>query len=155
MDRGFRNRSLMDHIYHTLKRMFLVRLSAPQHVIFKGQKKSQSIQSFLSDERAIRLTKGKIWIIENVVINAWKEVFKDSVTVIVYHGNGFKNPMVICVSQAKMTVEEAIFFVQMYFRRWKIEQLFKELKSYFRFEKFKVLSLEAIKKIPVHSHSCL
>lgn len=75
---------------------------------------------------------------------------------IVYHGNGFKTPLVICVSQAEMTSVEAIFFVRMYFRRWKIEQLFKELKSYFSFEKFKVVSLEAIKKylhiaILVHS----
>jgi len=146
LDRGFRNRSLVHHIYHTLKRMFLVRLSATQHIICNGQKKSKSIKSFLSDEDAIRLEKGKIWIIQNVIINSWKEVFKEPVTVIVYHGNGYKNPLVICVSQAKMTLEEAISFVQMYFRRWKIEQLFKELKSYFRFEKFKVLSLEAIKK---------
>lgn len=156
LDRGFRNRSLINHIYHVLKRMFLVRLSATQHVIREGQKKSKSIQSFLADKDSIRLEKGKIWIIENVVIKAWKAVFKDPVTVIVYHGNGFRNPMVICVSQAKMTLDEAMFFVQMYFRRWKIEQLFKELKSYFRFEKFKVLSLEAIKKylyiaILVHS----
>jgi hypothetical protein len=156
LDRGFRNRSLMDHIYHKLKRMFLVRLSATQHVIFKGQKKSKSIKNLLSDKDAILLTKGRMWILENVIIKAWEEVFKDPVTVIVYHGNGFKNPMVICVSQAEITIEEAIFFVQMYFRRWKIEQLFKELKSYFRFEKFKVLSFEAIKKylyiaILVHS----
>jgi len=156
LDRGFRNRSLVNHIYHTLKRMFLVRLNATQHVILKGQKKSKSIKSFLSDKDAIQLEKGKIWIIENVIIKAWKEVFKESVTIIVYQGNGFKNPMVICVSQAEMTLEEAIFFIQMYFRRWKIEQLFKELKSYFCFEKFKVLSLEAIKKylyiaILVHS----
>jgi hypothetical protein len=156
LDRGFRNKSLMNHIYHILKRMFLVRLSATQHVIFKGQKKSKSIKNLLSDKEAIRLEKGKIWILENVTIKAWQEVFKAPVTVIVYHGNGFKNPMVICISQAEMTFEEAISFVQMYFRRWKIEQLFKELKSYFRFEKFKVLSLEAIKKylyiaILVHS----
>lgn len=156
LDRGFRNRSLMYHIYHNLKRMFLVRLSATQHVLCKGQKKSKSINDFLQHKQATQLEKGKIWIIENVVIKAWKEVFKEPVTVIVYHGNGFKNPMVICVSQAEMTLDEAISFVQMYFRRWKIEQLFKELKSYFCFEKFKVLSLEAIKKylyiaILVHS----
>lgn len=146
MDRGFRNKYLLDHIYHKLKRMFLVRLSATQHVIFKGEKKSKSIASFLSDKNAISLEKGKMWIIENVIINAWKEVFKESVTVIVYHGNGFKNPLVVCVSQAEMNAEEAISFVQMYFRRWKIEQLFKELKSYFCFEKFKVLSLKSIQK---------
>ena len=156
LDRGFRNRSLLNHIYHKLKRMFLVRLSVTQHVISKGQKKSKNIKSFLSDKDARPLEKGKIWIIENVIIKAWKEVFQEPVTVVVYHGNGFKNPMVICISQAKMTPAEAISFVQMYFRRWKIEQLFKELKSYFRFEKFKVLSLKAIKKylyiaILVHS----
>lgn len=159
LDRGFRNRSLLNHIYHTLKRMFLVRLSATQHVIRKGQKKSKSIKSFLKDKDSIQLEKGKMWIIENVIINAWQKVFKEHVTVIVYHGNGFKNPLVICVSQAEMTVEEAISFIQMYFRRWKIEQLFKELKSYFQFEKFQVLSLEAIKKylyiaILVHSLFC-
>ena len=102
------------------------------------------------------LEKGQIWIIENVKIRAWIEVFKEPITVIVYRGNGFKNPLVICVSQAEMSKEEATFFVQMYFRRWKIEQLFKELKSYFCFEKFKVLSLGAIQKylhiaILVHS----
>jgi hypothetical protein len=156
LDRGFRNKYLIKHIYHKLKRMFLARLCDTQHVILKWRKKSKSIKSFLSDENAIQLEKGKMWIIQNVIINSWKDVFKDSVTVIVYHGNGFRNPLVICVSQAEMTLAEAIFFVQLYFRRWKIEQLFKELKSYFRFEKFKVLSLEAIKKylyiaILVHS----
>lgn len=156
LDRGFRNRSLLNHIYHKLKRMFLLRLSATQHVLCEKQKKSKSIQSFLKDKSAIQLEKGKMWIIENVRIKAWVEVFKEPITVIVYRGNGFKNPLVICVSQAKMSQEEATSFVQMYFRRWKIEQLFKELKSYFRFEKFKVLSLEAIKKylyvaILVHS----
>ncbi len=146
LDRGFRNKYLLNHIYHKLRRMFLVRLCDTQHVIFKRRKKSKSIKSFLSDRKAIQLEKGKIWIIQNVIINSWKDVFKKPVTVIVYHGNGFKNPLVICVSQAEMTTKEAIFFVQLYFKRWKIEQLFKELKSYFRFEKFKVLSLEAIKK---------
>jgi len=146
LDRGFRNKYLLHHIYHKLKRMFLVRLSDTQHVIKKKQKKSKSIKSFLKDKNAIQLEKGKMWIISNVVINAWKGVFKESVTVIVYQGNGFKNPLVICISQAEMTIEESISFIQTYFRRWKIEQLFKELKSYFCFEKFKVTSLEAIKK---------
>lgn len=146
LDRGFRSKYLLAHIYHKLRRMFLVRLCATQHVICNGQKKSKSIKSFLANKDAIQLEKGKIWIIENIVIKAWKEVFKEPVTVIIYHANGFKNPLTICISQAQMTLEEAIFFVNMYFRRWKIEQLFKELKSYFRFEKFKVLSHEAIKK---------
>lgn len=156
LDRGFRNKYLIKHIYHQLKRMFLVRLCDTQHVILKWQKKSKSIKSFLADKNAIQLEKGKIWIIQNVIINSWKDVFKKPVTVIVYHGNGFKNPLVICVSQAEMITKEAVFFVQLYFKRWQIEQLFKELKSYFRFEKFKVLSLKAIKKylyiaILVHS----
>jgi hypothetical protein len=146
LDRGFRNKYLMNHIYHKLKRMFLVRLSHTQHVILKGEKKSKSINSFLADKNAISLETGRMWIIPNAVINAWKDTFKEKTTVIAYQGNGFKNPLVICVSQAEITTDEAIHFIQMYFKRWKIEQLFKELKSYFRFEKFKVTSFEAIQK---------
>ena len=38
--------------------------------------------------------------------------------------------------QAEVTQEEAFGFVQTYFKRWSIEQLFKEIKSWFQFEKF-------------------
>lgn len=156
MDRGFRNKYLLDYIFHTLKRMFLVRLNSSQHVLLPDRKKSKSIQSFLSNKKAIILERGKMWIIPDVLIKAWKDEFKKRVTVIAYHGNGFRNPMVVCVSQENTTTEEALSFIQMYFKRWKIEQLFKELKSYFCFEKFKVTSADAIKKylylvILVHS----
>ena len=48
--------------------------------------------------------------------------------------------------QAEDTQEEAFGFVQTYFKRWSIEQLFKEIKSWFQFEKFKITSLEGIQK---------
>lgn len=174
-DRGFRNKYLADHIFHTLKRMFLMRLSANQRVLMnddtqtKKKRKREpryrvpgrtrrSIQSFLQNETAIPMAKGKLWIIPHVIMNAWCDVFREEVTVIVYWRDGFRNPLVLCVSQAEIEKKDAFSFVETYFRRWGIEQLFYELKSWLSFEKFKVISEEALIKylhIIIFVHSLL
>lgn len=106
------------------------------------------------------LRQGKLWIIPNVIIKTWKKQYPKGVNVIVFHRNGFTKPMVLVTSFAvgcnelqvqdgnhtEISTAYAIKMAETYYRRWGIEMLFKELKSYFRFEKFKLLSEEAIKK---------
>lgn len=173
-DRGFRNKYLADHVFHKLKRMFLMRLSATQCVLVKDRKMkirrkkepryrvtgrtAQAIESFLTDKTAIPMEKGKLWIIPHVIIKAWCDVFREEVTILVYWKDGFRNPLVLCLSQAEVEKHEAFSFVETYFRRWGIEQLFHELKSWLSLEKFKVISEEALIKylhIVIFVHSLL
>lgn len=174
-DRGFRNKYLADHVFHKLKRMFLIRLSASQSVLIKKNAKRirrrkkesryhvpgrvrKSITSFLNEETAIRLEQGKLWFIPHVMINAWRDVFREEISIIVYWQNGFKNPLVLCISKPDITKEDAFSFVEIYHRRWGIEQLFNELKSWLSFEKFKVISEEALIKylhLVIFIHSLL
>jgi hypothetical protein len=162
-DRGFRNKYLAKHVFATLKRMFLMRLSDGQSILIRDphQKVSErkkeprysvtgrtgkKIKSFLKDKTAIRLEKGKLWFISHVVVNAWRDVFREEVSIIVYWQDGFSHPLVLCISKAEITEQEAISFVELYHRRWGIEQLFNELKSWFCLEKFKVISEQALVK---------
>lgn len=173
-DRGFKNQYLLKYVYSVLKRTFLIRICPSQHVYILAPKKaktrkktpkysipdriSKSVNNFLTDESAITLEKGKLWLMNEVIVKAWIGEFREEVSIIVFHRNGFKNPLVLCVSIAKITIEEAVQFVQTYFRRWGIEQLFKELKSWFCFEKFKTISLESIEKylaLTIFVHSLL
>lgn len=165
LDSGFRSQYIAQHIYKTLRRTFLVRILPSQCVWVKRKRKKScmrkrkkdpqyslpdrrllGIKSFLKNKNAIHVEKGKVWVIPHVILNAWKGTFREEVTVIVYHRDGFKKPIVLCLSQAAVTQDEAFGFVQTYFKRWKIEQLFKEIKSWFQFEKFKITSLEGIQK---------
>lgn len=174
-DRGFRNKYLADHVFHKLKRMFLMRLSASQMVLVHDQKKGKKrrrkepryrvpgttahcIKSFLTDETAIPIEKAGLWIIPHVIIKSWCDVFREEVSILVYWKDGFRNPLVLCISQAEVEKHEAFSFVETYFRRWGIEQLFYELKSWLSFEKFKVISEEALIKylhIIIFVHSLL
>jgi len=165
LDSGFRGQYIAKHIFTTLKRTFLIRILPSQYVWVKRKRprkglrkfkenpqyscpdrRLRSIKSFLREKEAVQVEKGKIWIIPHVVIHAWRGVFREEVTIIVYHKDGFRKPLVLCLSQAEVTQDEAFSFVQTYFKRWSIEQLFKEIKSWFQFEKFKITSLEGIQK---------
>lgn len=161
-DRGFRNQYLLKYIFKDLKRLFLIRIDPNQHVHVLASKKvkkrkkiprysipdriSKRLDYFLNQESVITLENGKLWILNEVIVKAWIGEFREEVSVIIFHRNGFKKPLVICVSVPKLTLEEALNYLETYFRRWGIEQLFKELKSWFCFEKFKTISLESIEK---------
>lgn len=161
-DRGFRNQYLLKYIFKDLKRLFLIRIDPAQHIYVLASKRarkrkkiprysipdriSKRLDYFLNQESAITLENGKLWILNEVIVKAWIGEFREEVSVIVFHRNGFKNPLVICISVPKLTLEEALDYLETYFRRWGIEQLFKELKSWFCFEKFKTISLESIEK---------
>lgn len=173
-DRGFKNQYLLKYVHSVLKRIFLIRICPSQHVYILAPKKakkrkttprysipdrvSKSIKNFLDKKSAVALENGKLWLMNEVIVRAWIGEFREEVSIIVFHRNGFKNPLVLCVSMPKITIEEAKQFVQTYFRRWGIEQLFKELKSWFCFEKFKTISLESIEKylaLAIFVHSLL
>ena len=161
-DRGFKNQYLLKYVYSVLKRTFLIRICPSQHVYILSPKKakkrkhiskysipdriSKRIDSFLDEGSAISLKNGKLCFMSGVIVRSWVGEFREEVSIIVLHRNGFKKPMVLCISIAKISLEEAIQYLQIYFRRWGIEELFKELKSWFCFEKFKTIALESIEK---------
>jgi hypothetical protein len=145
-DSGFRRKYLLKHVYEKLKRHFLIRMLPDQHIFSKGWKKSKSVKKALQKKQSFRVTNGKFWVFQKARVKAWDQVLNLELTVIVYWRDGFRHPLVLAVSQTNITLEEALAFVQLYFRRWGIEQLFKELKSYFEWEKFRITSLFGIKK---------
>ena len=157
-----------------MKRIFLVRISETQHIYVRAPKKvkklkkipkysipdriSKPVGYFLEDGAAIALESGKLWVLTDVIVRAWIGEFREEVSIIVFQRNGFKNPLVLCVSVPKITQEEAMKYLETYFKRWGIEQLFKELKSWFCLEKFKTISLESIEKylaLAIFVHSLL
>jgi hypothetical protein len=161
LDSGFRSAYIVRFIFTELKRHFLIRLLPSQCVLIPTKKKKQNssqkkkqfenfetkkIQSLLISEKAINVEKGKIWIFENVIVNSWKKLFPQKITLVVYHANGHLKPIVLATSEALEDKKEVFRIVEIYFKRWSIEQLFKEVKHWFRFEKFKVTSLHAIGK---------
>lgn len=145
-DAGFRKQYLLEYVYKKLKRHFLVRLSPIQHVLGNHQKVFCNAQQIKKQQPSVKVTDGRLWILTQARVKAWDKVIDFPLTVIIYQKNGFRNSLVLAVSQAELTTEEALAFVQLYFQRWGIEQIFKELKSYLAFEKFKLTSLFAIKK---------
>ena len=63
---------------------------------------------------------------------------------IVFHRNGFRNPLVLVYSGGEMGTDKALELVAKYIGRWSIETLFKESKSWFCLGDFRVTSREAI-----------
>lgn len=57
-------------------------------------------------------------------------------------------PMVLTTSinADNLSTKECFKFVQMYYQRWSIEMLFKEVKSWFCFEDFQLISFVSIMK---------
>lgn len=145
-DAGFRKQYLLEHVYKKLKRHFLVRLSPTQHILGNGQRIFRSTKQIRKQKLGIKVTGGYLWVLSQARVKAWDKVINFPLTVIVYQRDGFKNPLVLVVSQSELTTEEALSFIQLYFQRWGIEQLFKELKSYLAFGQFQITSLLGIKK---------
>lgn len=160
LDSGFKSPYISQFIFENLKRHFLVRILPTQHILIKTKKKtklskkprkfpdriSRKITSLCSNKNAIQVQDGRIWIFEKVILNSWRNVFSKDVTVIVYHANGHLKPIVLVTSEEIENKKDAFKIVETYFKRWSIEQLFKEIKSWFNFEKFRVTSLQAIGK---------
>lgn len=144
-NRGFRNQYLLKYVFKDHKRLFLIRIDPSQHIYILARKKAKKSQKiprysipnriskrldyFLDEKSAITLENGKLWILNEVIVKAWIGEFREEVSMIIFHRNGFKNPLVICISVQKLSIEETLHYLATYFRRWDIEQLFKELKS--------------------------
>lgn len=160
LDSGFKSPYIIEFIFHTLKRHFLLRIGKNQifltqsNEIQKYSKKPRKfpdripkkIISLCSEDTAIQVQYGKLWVFPNVILSSWQKVFPENVTVLVYHRNGFIEPIVLVTSLEITETQQAFDIVQIYFKRWSIEQLFKEVKSWFNFEKFRVTSLHALGK---------
>lgn len=160
LDSGFKSPHIIKYIFHDLKRHFLLRIGKNQKCLVpsketqKSSKKprkfpdriSKKIASLCTENTAIQVQDGKLWFFSNVILSSWQQVFPQAVSVVVYHKNGFLSPIVLVTSLEIPEVQQALDLVQMYFKRWSIEQLFKEIKSWFSFEKFRVTSLRALGK---------
>lgn len=82
----------------------------------------------------------------HVIVDAWKNQFESECTVIVFHQNGFREPLVLVFSQGKISLDEALKLIKKYYGRWKIEDLFLELKCYFQIENFKITTIQGISR---------
>ncbi len=135
LDSGFKSPYIIEFIFHTLKRHFLLRIGKNQIFLMQNQEAKKY-------SKKLR----KLWVFPKVILSSWHKVFPENVTVIVYHRNGFLDPIVLVASLEITETQQAFDIVQIYFKRWSIEQLFKEVKSWFNFEKFRVTSLHALGK---------
>jgi hypothetical protein len=145
-DSGFRRMHLLRYVYKDLKRHFLVRLLPTQHILAGRQKRSRSVLRAIKGKPAIKVNKGRLWFFPKAHVKAWESTIDFDLAVIVYWRDGFRNPLVLAVSESDINSDKALEFIQTYFKRWGIEALFKELKSYLQWEKFKITSLLGIKK---------
>lgn len=161
IDRGFRNSHFLSAILQK-KREFLVRAThtMPVWVPFKhkekkhqrGRKKrfpnrqKKPVQFFLTRKNAIVTTKGFLWLLPNVIVDAWKNEVKRCCSVIVYHRNGFRDPLVLIFSRKDIALAQARELVHTYHKRWTIESTFLELKTSFGLEGFRLTSIEAIER---------
>jgi len=176
LDRGFRNKYFLSSVL-SLKRLFLVRVSLSINALIpaRGRKTKRaekkvgrkkefpdrtliSTKKWISKHKPIRCESGRLWIIPHAVINAWRSEIKRECTVIIFHRNGFRHPLVLVYSEAEAGTKKALELVSKYIGRWSIETLFKEVKSWFDFEGFKVTSKEGICRflhMVIFTHSLL
>jgi hypothetical protein len=167
VDRGFRNPFFLAMILRA-KREFLVRASRTMAVWVPVKKKPQkkrrgrrkrfpgrekmNVRTALRGNHSIRVQGGTLRILPNIIVEQWKNVIGRRCSVIVFQRDGFRQPLVLVYSRRDITVEEAAQLLQCYFRRWKIESCFLELKQLFQLEHFKVTSVQAIER---HIALCL
>ena len=176
LDRGFRNHYFLAHILK-LKRLFLIRVSASLNVLIpmaekeiraqekvdklkngKGKRRGRkkqfphrkliSVEKWIKKHAPIQCKGGKLWIIPRVIVSAWKSKIKQECTVIIFHRDGFKKPLVLVYGQKEageeINTEKALEFVGKYIGRWTIEIFFKEAKSWFDLEGFGVRSEQGV-----------
>jgi hypothetical protein len=94
--------------------------------------------------RRIPTTEGLIEVIPQAIIKAWSGQIPQEGTIILYHRTKFKNPLVLYSSEADPTTERVLELIQCYYRRWKIEQIFKEEKQLFGMEQSTVTTAKAL-----------
>lgn len=161
VDRGFRNAFFLAIIL-CAQREFLVRATITMPVWVpaerkpsrkkRGRKKrfpnreKKSVRQALRGQPGIRCQGGMLKILPSIVVDAWKNQISRRCSVIVFHRDGFRYPLVLVHSRKDITLEEAMELLQCYFKRWKIEGCFLELKQLFQLESFKVTSIIAIER---------
>jgi Transposase DDE domain len=166
VDKGFRNSFLLAAVLAE-GRQFLVRVTITIPVWVKTGKKHEKkrgrqprfpgrekrpVQKILGHRKATKTDKGMLWIIRDAIVDAWKDEVAQSCAIIILQRTGFREPLVLCSSESGCTLERALELVGCYFRRWKIETLFLELKSWFQLTDYKLSTLCAIER---YFHCCL
>lgn len=160
VDRGFRNAFFLAAIIAE-GRQFLVRVTVTMPVLVKAEtilqkkrgrqpcfpgRQKRTVRDLLDPSAGTRTRTGTLWVLSDVIVDAWKGEVSQACSVIVFHKNGFREPMVLCSSEAAMTPEHALTLVSAYIDRWKIERVFLELKSWFQLTNYKLSTLCAIER---------
>lgn len=165
LDSGFRGKYFCKYLFEICRRHFLIRIDKNQLILVKndfllknGKKRGRKakypnydkfkINNLLTEKTAIHVNHGRMWIFKDVFIKSWFDSFKHPVQVVVFWKDGFKKPMVLAssVSPEDFNNEDYFRFVEVYYKRWSIEILFKEVKSWFCFENFQLISFVSIMK---------
>lgn len=161
VDRGFRNPFFLRAILNA-RREFLVRASITMPLWLsvkreqqrkkRGRKKrfpgreKKSVAQALRRHQGICCHGGTLHILPNAIIDSWKNDVERCCCVIVFQRDGFRFPLVLVYSRKDIDAEEALELLHCYFKRWKIETCFLELKQLFQLEHFKVTSIKAIER---------
>ncbi len=106
LDSGFKWPNLCKWIFQVMKRHFLVRISQSQ-IFFDKQGNRFKIENMLKKANAMYFEKWRMWVFKDVYLKSWmKKRVKIPVTIIVYHVNWAKVPMVIATSASLEDVYE-------------------------------------------------
>lgn len=143
LDAGFRNQYLLKFIMQN-GRHFLIRVTGSMVI------RSNDIplrMATMKKHRAHRVRFGNAVLTVRIihgVMNAWKREIPETLSVVVIHRTGFRNPLILATNENVTTPKEAVRLYQLYLKRWSIEILFKDLKMELGLEKFRVRSMVAI-----------
>ena len=171
LDREFSKDDFCTYLYKKAKKDFLVRFSDKRAIWvpwkFLAKKKSRrkhmlnhlryNIWEVMKDFTYFQVKtthmSGKLWILTDVLVNSWKKHWHMPVTLIIFQADRQNTPLVLVTSKKinnttdlQEYLYEAIKMVFFYYKRWSIEDLFKETKFRFNIDKFKVLSETSIYK---------
>lgn len=106
LDSGFKWAYTCKWIYQVMKREFLVRISQSQ-VFFDENNTKYKIENMLTKATVTYFNNWRMWVFKNVFLKSWiKKWVKIPVTIIVYHINWARTPMVLATSASLEDVYE-------------------------------------------------
>jgi len=150
-DRGYDMNGLF-HFMYQQKQNFIVRLKENRKLFWKGKWfKSATLRDSRKGKIKTTLTfsvdgkqeKQTIYISHlNIKITA----NKNPIRLVLVYGLG-QTPMMLATNKVIQGKEDAIKIVRTYMSRWRIEEYFRFKKQHFKFEDFRVRSLQSINNL--------
>ena len=106
LDSGFKWADTCKRIFQVMKKHFLVRINQSQ-LFFDEDGNKFKIENMLKKKNAVYSDDWRMWVFNDVYLKSWiKKLVKIPVTIIVYHVNWAKNPMVVATSASLEDVYE-------------------------------------------------